>query len=113
MAFAHSFVPNCRPSPGAAPRSDGMRGRLASLLVAVAFVAIAGTTAPAVAKKRAKPSPSPVAQPNIAPGYYLMLGNQIVSPRYSGLPACLKDLSDAKHRLVPGSDMIACVHRTQ
>lgn len=89
-----------------------MRGRLSSLLVAAAFVAVAGTTALAHAK-HAKPSPTPVAQPNIVPGYYLMLGNQLVSPRYPDLPTCLKDLNDAKHRLVPGSDMMACVHRTQ
>lgn len=80
--------------------------------VVAALLAIAGTTAPALAK-HVKPTPTPVPQPNILPGYYLMLGNQLVSPRYPDLPTCLKDLNDAKHRLVPGSDMMACVHRTQ
>ena len=87
-----------------------MRACTRLLLVVAALAAIIVTAAPAAARK-AKPSPTPV--PNIIPGYYLMLGNQIVSQRYTDLPACLKDLNEAKHRMVPGSDMIACVHRTQ
>jgi hypothetical protein len=84
------------------------------LLVVAAFAAIAGTAAPAAAKKaKSQASPTPVAQPNIVPGYYLMLANQIVSPRYPDLPSCLKDLNDVKHRMVPGSDMMACAHRIQ
>ena len=91
-----------------------MQGRYVKLLLVVAaFAAIAGTPAPAAAKKKPKPSPTPVAQPNVVPGYYLMLGNQIVSPRYADLPSCLKDLNDVKRRMLPGSDQMACAHRTQ
>jgi hypothetical protein len=77
-----------------------------------AIVAIGGTAAPVSAKKAAKATPLP-APTGVAPGYYLMSGNQIVSPQYQNLAECYKDLALIKHRMVPGSDTLACVHRTQ
>lgn len=87
--------------------------RMQGLLLALAAViAIAGTATPADAKKAAKATPLP-APTGVAPGYYLMSGNQIVSTQYQNLADCYKDLALIKHRMVPGSDTLACVHRTQ
>jgi hypothetical protein len=87
------------------------------LLVAGAVAVLAGSVLPADAhkKQKASSSPAPVmpaASTGTGPlGYYLMSGNQIVSPAYENLGACYKDLTKVKQRMVPGSDTLVCVYR--
>ena len=83
------------------------------LLALAAVVAIAGAATPVAAKKPQKASTPLPAPTGVAPGYYLMSGNQIVSQQYQNLGDCYKDLAQIKHRMVPGSDTLVCVHRTQ
>jgi hypothetical protein len=86
-----------------------------ALIAAFAILVVAAGTTPAMARK---PSPKPtvtpqqsVPQPVVAPGYYIMQGSVIVSPRYATVPDCYKALAALKNTLQPGTDSIACVHR--
>jgi hypothetical protein len=87
------------------------------LLVAwvAALVAAAPVSAGATAGKPPPPTPAPVvtaaANPDVAPGYFLVQGSRIVSKPFSNERACQKALKGIKHDMQPGSDTLVCAHR--
>jgi hypothetical protein len=80
-----------------------MLGMLVTLLAAAAVTP--GQTV------RLQTPPPVLGAPAPAMGYYMMVGNTIVSQPFANVSDCFKMLAKIKSTMQPGTSNLVCVHR--
>jgi hypothetical protein len=81
-------------------------------MLALFFIFLASAAvSPGQRQQLATPPPTVGAAPDTGLGYFLMLGNQIISPPFANVSDCYKSLAKLKGSMQPGVNTVVCVHR--